>query len=232
MGFGWLFVGYIIGMNFVYNGFTDLISFLFILYALLLLSRHNKYFKSSLCFIIPLSIAGLAYFVFELMNLFSLTSSLNVELITSYYAVLSAVLKLIYTALLLKGIEVLSHSLDIPTIRISAFRNRIFTVLYYFLMITLELDNDFVEKYARFAFLPVMIFGFVCLILNAKLFYSCYMWICLEGEEDMQKKSYRLTFLNRLSEKEDALTESIAMKKREEKKQNELHKKEQTKNKL
>ena len=69
MGFGYLFFGYIIGLNFVYNGFTDIISYLLILYALLLLSRHNKYFKSSLYAIIPLCIAGLGFFVFELFDL-------------------------------------------------------------------------------------------------------------------------------------------------------------------
>ena len=218
MGFGYLFIGYIIGFNFVYNGFTDIISFLFILYALLLLSRHNKHFKSSLLAIIPLCIAGLCFFVFELVTMLDIVPISNKELIISYYAVLSAVLKLIYTSLLLKGIETLAFELDIPSLRIKAFRNRLFTYLYYALNICTQLNNDTLAEFTRYALLPVMLFGIVYLILNAILFYSCYMWICLEGEEDMDRKNSSFEFLNRLHKAEGKIEDRILEQKKLERK--------------
>ena len=226
MGFGWLFIGSVIGINFVYNGFTDIISFLLILYALLLLSRHNKYFKSSLYAIIPLCIAGLCFFVFEFLTILDIELVSNKELIYSYYAILSAILKLIYTALLLKGIETLAFELDIPNIRVRAFRNRLFIYLYYVLQICTELNNEAFAKFARYAILPVMLFGFVCLILNAVLFYSCYMWICLEGDEDMERKESKFSFLNKLHNTESKIEERIVNQKEAER-----HSKEQNKNK-
>ena len=228
MGFGWLFIGSVIGINFVYNGFTDIISFLFTLYALLLLSRHNKYFKSSLYAIIPLCIAGLCFFVFELLTMLDISVVSDKELIYSYYAVLSALLKLVYTALLLKGIENLAFELDIPSIRVRAFRNRLFIYLYYVLQICTELNGDAFAKFARYAVLPVMLFGLVCLILNAILFYSCYMWICLEGDEDMERKESRFSFLNKLYNTESKIEERIVEQKkaeRQSKKQNKRKKK-------
>ena len=216
MGFGWLFIGSVIGINFVYNGFTDIISFLFILYALLLLSRHNKYFKSSLYAIIPLCIAGLCFFVFELLTMLDISVVSDKELIYSYYAVLSSLLKLVYTALLLKGIEKLAFELDIPSIRVRAFRNRLFIYLYYVLQICTELNGDAFAKFAPYAVLPVMLFGLVCLILNAILFYSCYMWICLEGEEAMEPKESRFTFLNRLHKTESKIEDRILEQKKAE----------------
>ncbi len=218
MGFGILFIGYLIGMNFAYQGFTDIISFCFILYALLLLYRHNTYFKRSFFAIIPLCIVALPYFVFELVDLIGVPHNLDVTLINSYYAILSGILKLIYTVLLLKGIETLANELDIQTIRVKAFRNRLFTYLYYALYIFIEFNHEgTLAKYAQYAFLPVLIFGFVVLILNASLFYSCYMWICLEGDEDMERKESSISFINNIQKKTDAFEEKLVEKKKEQK---------------
>ncbi|MBQ5800748.1 MAG: hypothetical protein IIW20_02585 [Clostridia bacterium] len=218
MGFGTLFVGYLIGMNFAYQGFTDIISYCFIFYALLLLFRHNSYFKKSFYAIIPLCVSGLLYFVFELINFLGIRHGLDTTLINSYYSILSAILKLVYTAFLLKGIEVLSNELDIQTIRVKAFRNRLFTYLYYALLVFVELSHDGrLASFARYAFLPVMLFGFVVLILNAALFYSSYMWICLEGDEDMERKESSIGFIRNMQKKTDSFEEKLVEKKKEEK---------------
>ena len=142
----------------------------------------------------------------------------NKELIISYYAVLSAVLKLIYTSLLLKGIETLAFELDIPSLRIKAFRNRLFTYLYYALNICTQLNNATLAEFTRYALLPVMLFGIVYLILNAILFYSCYMWICLEGEEDMDRKDSKFELLNRLHKTEGKIEDRIVEQKKLERK--------------
>lgn len=218
MGFGILFIGYLIGMNFVYSGFTDIISFCFILYALLLLFRHNAYFKRSFITVIPLCIAGLLYFVFELIGFIGVNHSLDTALITSYYSVLSSLLKLVYTAFLLKGIETLANELDIQTIRVKAFRNRLFTYIYYALSVFCELNHEgALARYAQYAFLPVLIFGFIVLILNAILFYSCYMWICLEGDENMERKESSISIINGIQKRTDAFEEKLVEKKKEQK---------------
>ena len=218
MGFGLLFFGYLIGMNFVYNGFTDVISYLIILYALALLYRHNKFFKNSFYTLIPLSVFGVLFFVFEIISFIGIENGLDPVLIHSYYSVSTSILKLLYTVFLLKGIENLALELDIPTIRIKAFRNRFFVWIYYPLFIFTELSQEGdLAKIAQYAFLPVMLFGFVCLILNSVLFYSCYMWICLEGDENMHRATSHFKFINLINKKEEALAEKIVERKKEEK---------------
>ncbi len=218
MGFGVLFFGHLIGMNFVYRGFTDIISYLIILYALTLLYRHNKFFKSSFYTLIPLSVFGALFFVLEIISFIGIEAELDLVLIRSYYSIATSILKLIYTVFLLKGIEKLALELDIPTIRIKAFRNRFFIWIYYPLLIFTELSQEGVAaKIAQYAFLPVMLFGVICLILNAALFYSCYMWICLEGDEDMRRDTSRFKLINLINKKEDALAEKIVERKKEKK---------------
>ena len=42
-----------------------------------------------------------------------------------------------------------------------------------------------------------MLLGILCILINATLIFGCYMWICLEGDEDMpdnRKFKYKTPF--------------------------------------
>ena len=160
------------------------------------------------------------------MNFIGVEHGLDTLLINSYYSVFSSIFKLIYTAYLLKGIEHLANELDIQAIRIKAFRNRLFTYLYFALLIFIELSQEGrAAKIAQYAFIPVALIGIITLILNAILFYSCYMWICLEGEEDMQRKPSPIAFIRSIQKREDTLEERIVENKKEAKRKKNERKK-------
>ena len=42
-----------------------------------------------------------------------------------------------------------------------------------------------------------MLLNILCILINATLIFGCYMWICLEGDEDMpdnRKRKYKTPF--------------------------------------
>ncbi len=224
MGFGVLFFGYLLNLS-MFKQFTDVICFLIMLYALIMLSRFNQGFRRAMYLCVPLAIAGGAYFIYEICVMLGVVSYVSIPestttLVTSYYAVLSGILKLTFTAFLLSGIQQIGKETAVPVIELKAARNRFLAFVYYIPYIFTELSYEqgsLMEKIALYAFIPVFIFGIVYHIMNLALIHNCYVWICLEGEENMERKKSRFGFINKLAEKEDKLRDRIVERKREQK---------------
>ena len=67
---------------------------------------------------------------------------------------------------------------------------------------------------------PFLLFGFVYLILQAKLIFSFYMWICPEDDVEMNRRPSKIGMinaLNRISDKIDDRTVERKKAEREEK---------------
>ena len=221
MGFGVLLIGYFLNLS-VFKQFTDVICFLIMLYALTMLSRFNSGFRRAMYFCIPLALAGAAYFVYEMCAMLGViyipTESANA--ITSYYSLLTGILKLVFTSYLLVGIQAIGKETGVPVIEMKAARNRFLSYIYYVLFIFTELsfeEGSKLEIIAIYAFLPVLIFGVVYHIMNLALIHSCYVWICLEGDEDMERKRSRFAFINKINETQDKLADRLVEQKREQK---------------
>ena len=221
MGFGVLLIGYFLNLS-IFKQFTDVICFLIMLYALTMLSRFNSGFRRAMYFCIPLVLAGAAYFAYETCVMLGVvylpTESANI--ITSYYSLLTGILKLIFTSYLLVGIQAIGKETGVPVIEMKAARNRFLSYIYYVLFIFTELsfeEGSKLEMIAIYAFLPVLIFGVVYHIMNLALIHSCYVWICLEGDEDMERKKSRFAFINKINEKQDKLADRLVEQKREQK---------------
>ena len=222
MGFGVLFFGYLLNLS-IFKQFTDVICFLIILYALIMLSRFNSGFRRAMYWCIPLIIAAGVYFVYELCVMLGVIGYVSIPertatVATSYYAVFSGLLKIVFTSYLLLGIQEIGKETGVPVIELKAARNRFLTFVYYIPYIFTELEypwGSVMEKVALYAFVPVFIFGIVYHIMNLALIHNCYVWICLEGEDNMERKRSRFSFVNRLAEKEDKLQERLVERKRE-----------------
>jgi hypothetical protein len=65
------------------------------------------------------------------------------------------------------------------------------------------------------AFVPVLLCRLVAMLLNAILIYSCYMWICLPEDVEMQRKKTGIQFLDDLNERLDKKEEEAQKKKKE-----------------
>ena len=221
MGFGTLFLGYMFNIS-IFRQFTDVICALIMLYALLMLSRYNSGFRRAMHLCIALAVAGALYFVYgvcdmlALVNLAEETSSL----ITSYYSLLSGILKLAFTVYLLMGIQQIGKETGVPVIEMKAARNRFLTFVYYIPFIFTELyfeGGSTLARIAAYAFLPVLVFGIVYHIMNLSLIFNCYAWICLEGEESMERKPSRFKLINKINEYEDKIEDRLVERKREQK---------------
>lgn len=213
MGFGTLFFGYLFLFNTVsFTGFTKIIAYLIMLLALLKLRPYNPPFKSAFISLIPLSLMGLVLFYLDAADLLSF--SVSADAIT-YCAVITSVLEFVFSFYLLKGLQAISKETGVYVLEVRAFRNRLFTVLYYLLFILGQIPWKGGAVFWAYYSIVILLFGFAVMILNAKLIYNCYMWICLEGEEDMGRRRSSFKPLDKLYERLDALWESFAKRRGE-----------------
>ena len=223
MGFGFLFLGYALNLS-MFKGFTDVIGFLLMLYALVMLARFNSGFRRAMYLCIPACVLSGVFFVYELGSLigFFAISSDTHALVNSYYSLSSGVLQLFFASFLLFGIQQIGKETGVPVIEMKAARNRFLSFIYYVLFIFTEMSYEVgstIGKIAAYAFFPVLIFGFIYHIMNLILIHNCYVWICLEGDEDMERKKSRFSFINKINEKQDELGERLIEQKRQQKAQ-------------
>ena len=203
MGFGILFLGYLItyigSMTPVY-AFTQLFGVLVMLYALSKLARHNKFFASTL------GVAGLyfAQSVYTLVGYFSAWEQGSTLYQIEKYS--SAIVVFVFHLCLLLAIREIAIFTSLPKLQSRAIRNMIATAIYCILTVLLHLGVFPEGPTLQYASLASLLLGFLWLILNAALIFSCYMWICLEGEENMDKSPLNIPFLNTIN---DAMNRSV-----------------------
>ncbi|MBO7171054.1 MAG: hypothetical protein J6W28_07755 [Clostridia bacterium] len=224
MGFGFLFVGYLFTFNFVaYNGYTDVLSTLLMLLGLSTLSAYGKSFKQAFFTGLPLVLLHAGSFVVSLgalIELFTVSQAF-----TAWLSMASLITKAVFLFFVLTGIAEISRETDIPVLRLRALRNRIFTLVFLALGVLLESDLFKVQsKLLAIIAMLYMILGLLVTFLNAKCFYEAYIWICLEGEENMERRQSRFGFINRLNAFSDKMEEQTLARRAEDKKRKEENK--------
>lgn len=193
MGFGILFLGYLItyiGSLTPIYAYLQVVGVLIMLYALTRLFRHNKNF--SITFYI-----GLLYFAQSVMTLvFSFFNPDENSVLYQIEKYSSAGIVLIFHLFLLLAIRDIAVSTSLPKLRSRAIRNLIMSFVYYGLTLLLPMGLITDQILLQYASLTAVILGFLWLIFNAALIFSCYMWICLEGEENMERSPINIPFIN------------------------------------
>ncbi len=227
MGFGFLFVGYLLTFNFIgYNQYTDIFAALLMLYGLSTLSKYAPAFRTALYVGIPLALFSAVTFGVRLGTLIGLIKALP-SIVSSFLAVASTALWFAFLWFVLTGVKQISTETAIPVLTARAMRQRVMILLFFALRLVLE--SNLLKEVGWFAYgltVVYLLFGLITVFLNAKLLYECYIWICLEGEESMEKKPSRFGFLNRLRDMEEKMEERTLARKaeerrlREERKQN------------
>ncbi|MBQ8496685.1 MAG: hypothetical protein IJ489_04420 [Clostridia bacterium] len=204
MGFGWMFLGYILllGTNLEILGVTlditpDVVGFLLLSRGFSVASKYCDCFKVSRI----LGIAGiplsLAYLLTELS-----TSLEIIELAPTALTVISygyAIFKLTFSLCLLYSLYLISAQTGVEKLRKKSIRLAIYTVLFFFAEHSLASIFSWIGVTLDAAKLAgaQMLLGMLCILINATLIFGCYMWICLEGDEDMpdnRKFKYKTPF--------------------------------------
>lgn len=202
MGFGILFLGYIIMSVFSLNPFgaiAQLLGYSIITYALVKLSPYAKNFKIAVYTVIPLTATSAFSSVLTVCERIGLGTS-GLDGVKEILGPVVAVLVFAFHLFLLFGIREIAIFTELPKIADRAVRNFVVGVFYFALTLIGSFDIPALADFAKYFGLPTLLIGLLWFVLNIVLIYSCYMWICLEGDENMERKRSRFEIINKLND--------------------------------
>ena len=207
MGFGLLFIGYIFSIDYSLQSITfdllpDVIGYLIMFSAMCKLAPYNKGFGYAKLLLLPLIALGGVAVAFEVAGALGYTPSAVIFDIVKMCSVLSKFFAFAYTVSLTIGIRDIARETDLKNVSFRAIRNMAISVFYYLAYIALDLMPRSGAE-AQMVNAIVYAFGVIVIFLNLILIFSCYMRICLEGDEDMPAKPSRFAIINRMNSRID-----------------------------
>ncbi len=187
MGFGTLFIGYFLLLNLTYYGFTDIIAAAVMLLGLYKLTTVNKYFGISAIISAVFLVFALGEFGIATYGIFMrpIDSALFVSIMSIARCALIGTL----TVSMLKGIEDVAKEVDIEDLPTKASRLAIASAITYSAWIMLEAPLSFMGDYIPALLSLITILAtFALLIVNLTVIYTCYMKICMPGNENISRE--------------------------------------------
>lgn len=208
MGFGILFMGYLItyllSLN-PYAAVTRLAGYIVCLVALGNLRRHNRWFAYTHMVCIPLLAFSAGNAAIEIVSrILGERAPVGLSTATDVMEVVMTLMVLVFHACLLLAIYTIAKDTDLPRLARSARVNLVVTAGYAVLTGIWALPVELGESDGMTLNLMLFLLQLVWIFLNLFLLFRCYMWICLEGDEDMAQKPSRFAFVNRFREKQAA----------------------------
>lgn len=203
MGFGWLFIGYFatyfIAFSRLSYGFM-LIGCLFMWRGLSKLGNFNPAFGRAR---IPLlaTMAVKLYMCLSLLNEFAaLGLSMFASPVSTVFEVSEYIADAAFNIMLLLAIKSITSDLKLVKQYNASVRNMTIISIYYAFallwMIPFKIPDDVNSGIVLFLLISRLLWS----VLDLILLYSCYMYICPAGDEDMPLKKSRFEFINRFRE--------------------------------
>lgn len=195
MGFGILFIGYFLLLNFAYSYFTDAICAAILLYASYKLSWINRGFKSSVYSSIAFLAVGL---ISAVINAFALFGSVPGWLSLTV-SMLRQLTIAITTVTMLTGIGEVAKEVGLNRLSKKCELFIKFTLCLYFVNILLVAPGtaDILGPVLALALYFISIISTLALIsANLVTIYQAYMKICMPSDRDMKEKKSKLGFVN------------------------------------
>ena len=204
MGFGILFIGYFLVLNFPYCEFTDAVAAALIMYALYKLAYINRSFRLSYY----------ASAVFVLLGVFELSVA-AIDMFSpiadgSMLILLPAIIRHLVLAflsfLMLMGMREVAKEVGLTSLSVGCKISAYATVAVYGLNILLESVSLAALVDARILAVSYVFSVTMTLVItavNLVRIYSCYIRICMPGDEDVSEKKSRLGFVNSLRRHEE-----------------------------
>ena len=203
MGFGTLFFGYFIMFAFSLSQvyfFADIIGAGITLYAFSKLSEYNRYFVAAMwaCLaFLGLCAVHAASLMFELYD-----PAGNVALAVNVAKSAAACAMHVPMFLGTRGISVGADAVKL--VRTSE-RNLTLTMVYYVLYFAVLVLSPLMAGATQYVSTIVYLYHVVCIFLNIVLLYKCFGILCPAEEDETEKKRSRFAFINKISDKVDAI---------------------------
>lgn len=207
MGFGILFLAYFLAF-FVPLSYLHVIGYAGVAWALTKLKDYRPAFMQAVWWLIPLGacclyhIAGsvigiLPYFGIAAPELFLFGTT-----VTAVVSIIECVLTLCFHFVFLRALRGFAAELELPAIAKRADWGLWLVGVQsstYVVALALELAGMGLQLLSLIAFL----LQFAWAIFHMVNLFSCYMYICPEGDEDMERKPSRIGFVNDIRDKMD-----------------------------
>ncbi|MBQ8276181.1 MAG: hypothetical protein IJZ02_06125 [Clostridia bacterium] len=205
MGFGILYLGYLIAFLLYLNPYaavTRLIGYCVIFAALAKLRRHNRWFAFSQTAVIPLMALALADSVIDITTrIMGEGTPSAMTAATGGIETAMTLLLLVFHVCLLMAVYTIAQDTELPSLAAAARRNIVLIAAYAVLHGIWSLPVQLGDSYTVTLSLMLFVLQLVWTVADLILIFRCYMWICLEGDEDMAQKPSRFAFVNRFREK-------------------------------
>lgn len=201
MGFGTLFVFYIVSFILSFNpygSFFRLIGYLGMLMGLWELQQYQKTFLYAV-YTTPVMVLVAAYQVCATLDgSMGIPMTFVSDSLTRMIDYIGAVAILVFHAALIYAICCLAREVGVTELIQKAIRSAVLMAIYYALYLVALLPFAWVAVYRQYVAVIVVLFPLVWGILNALLIYSCYKNICKEGDEDVPLRVSRFAFVNKI----------------------------------
>ena len=214
MGFGILFIGYI--LSFVlsiasYGCVFSLVGYLTMLFALTKLWEYNGNFKYPFFTALPLALIS-AYDVFVMASGMMGIGYINPEILKNALPYVEIALELAYHGTLALAMASIASDTGLGTIKANAVRNYALYILYFAIAAASIIPPVQASDAGRYVTMAAFVAELFCIALFAILIFSCYKNICDENDEDMRAKTSRFGFVNKIrseyNEKEEKAREA------------------------
>ena len=203
MGFGYLFIGYL--LTFVLKLTLDalgwgalalLVGYAVMFWGLWLLTHYQGAFVWAKWTLVPLIVTAL----YDLLGSFNETFLLGLPIFggawETVYGWVTLALIVFFNLAMLYGIMLLAREVELGHIATKAIRNAVIVGLFAILQVVDYLPIP--EQVKRYLTLAVLILDVLWIACNLLLLISCAKNICPAGDEDQPAKPYRWELLNRI----------------------------------
>ncbi len=205
MGFGILFLAYFLAF-FVPLSYLHVIGYAGVAWALSKLKDYRPAFMRAMWWMIPLGVCCLYHVVGSVISLLPYLGIVSPELpiygttVNAMVNMVECVLTLCFHFVLLRQLRGFAVELELPAIAKRADWGLWLVGVQsstYVVALALELAGVGLQLLSLLAFL----LQFVWAIFNLVNLFTCYMYICPEGDEDMERKPSRIGFVNDIRNK-------------------------------
>ena len=201
MGFGLLFLG--LTLVLVMSGYAVLpafIGYFLCTYACLKLSEYEEKFKRSAIVFAVVGVLSLAQSALQLTVLISGNTLLSD--LAGYSELFFEAVFYIGQWMLLPALIAIARDTGRTKTVFACRRNQVLFILMFVLYIAANILVRTGWTYSRWALVYAIVSRFIVLILNLVSVFSCYMWICREGEEEEEESRLNAHFSKIFRKKE------------------------------